>query len=642
MKREIPVVGLACSQCAAHVEQCLQKVKGVQTASVSLLLRTATVDYDPATTSLAAMKNAVNAIGYDLITDDNTSVQEIECRAYRVLRRQVAGAWLFALAAMALSMHWLTIGSTDLENQALLLLALLALLTCGRQYYVAFLRNARQGRTTMDTLIALSTGITFLFSAYNTFFGADTWTPLGIANHTYFETTTMILAFVLTGRLLEERAKDSTASSIRQLMGIAPKTAHLVVGDSDAEHTLREIPIGTIRKGDRLAVRAGDKIPTDGIVVRAESFMDSATVYVDESMLTGEPTPVGKSSGATVLAGTLVSQGHCIVEARVAGGATAVSQIVSVVREALESKAAVQRLADKAAAVFVPTVLAVAAVTFVCWCAAGGVAAVAQALLHAIAVLVVACPCAMGLAAPTALMVGIGKAAKQHILIKDVAALERLSKVDAMVVDKTGTLTIANPHIDFTKTDLPPSQRETLKPNAPALLAALAAEGIEVHMMSGDTEEAVAYWAAQLRLHHYRSRVMPQDKEALVRQLQQQGHRVAMVGDGINDTQALAAADVSIAMGSGTDLAMDIAQVTLLADDLLALHKAVLLSRRTVRMLWQNLFWAFIYNIIFIPLAAGVPALWGASLTLTPMVASVLMALSSLSVVLNSLRLNRE
>ncbi len=639
MRKTIPVVGLACVNCAAHVEECLRALPGVHEATVALLLRQATIDYDPSITSLAAMKSAVNAIGYDLIIDSGTSVIAVERRAYSILKRRTLGAWLLALAVMALAMRWVAL-PTDMSHQLMLLLALAAIIFCGRPFYAAAYKNILHGRATMDTLVTLSTAITFLFSAFNTFWGAAAWGARGMAWHVYFEAPTMILAFVLTGRLLEERAKDSTATAIRELMGIAPQQARLVVGDSGEAYELREIPIATIRRGDYLDVRAGDKMPVDGTLVAAESFMDAEKVYIDESMLTGEPSPVGKGMGAAVLAGTIVSQGQCIVEAQQTGETTAVERIIAVVRAAVASRSAVQRTIDKVSAIFVPAVLAAALLTFILWWALGGSAALPQALLSAMAVLVIACPCALGLATPTALMVGMGKAAKKHILIKDATALETLTKVDAMVIDKTGTLTIPNPNIDFTQTDIPLTLRETLKAHAAATIAALEREGIAVYMMSGDSADSVDYWAAQAGITRYQSRVLPQDKHALVAQLQQQGHTVAMVGDGINDTQALATADISIAMGTGADVAMDIAQVTIMGTDLAALADAITLSRRTVSMIKQNIFWAFIYNIIAIPLAAGLPLAIGLEWSISPMVASALMALSSISVVANSLRLN--
>lgn len=465
----------------------------------------------------------------------------------------------------------------------------------------------------MDTLVALSTGIAFLFSTYLTFTGAD---------HTWFDSTTMIISFVLTGRLLEERAKNSTSSSIRALMGLQPKTAHLVNIDDD---TTSEVPIATLQPRNLVEVRAGEAIPVDG-VVRA------GNAAVDESMITGEPVAVPKYKGDRLLAGTIVRQGSLRMRAQQVGEATVLSGIIRMVQQAQSSKAPVQRSVDKVALVFVPSVLAIAVVTFIVWMLAEG--NLQHALISAVSVLVIACPCAMGLATPTALMVGIGRAAEHGILVKDATALELLHRVSVLVTDKTGTLTI--PNTDITSNDaLAFDQRETLKPHADEAIARLRQMGVDVWMTSGDRDDAAAYWASKAGIEHYRSRVLPQDKEDLVRQLQANAATVAMVGDGINDTQALAAADVSIAIGRGTDAAMQLAQVTLMGDDLRALPLAISLSRHTVRTLRENLFWAFIYNIICIPLAAGVVP----SVQITPMWAAALMAFSSVSVVLNSLRL---
>ena len=453
----------------------------------------------------------------------------------------------------------------------------------------------------------------------------------------------MIITFVLTGRCLEEKAKDSTASSIRQLMGMQPKTARLVTREKmegTNDYKMEEVPISTIQIGDMIEVRAGEKIPVDGVVTQAESFMTADAAYVDEAMISGEPTPAMKKAGDNVLAGTIPSQGKLRMRAKQIGENTALAHIIRMVQEAQGSKAPVQRIVDKAAVVFVPVVAAIAFFTFLVWLIVGGNEALPQAILSAVAVLVIACPCAMGLATPTALMVGIGKAAQKQILIKDASALENLRKVDALVIDKTGTLTIPNPNIDFTRQDqLSLQERESLKPHAKEAMTALRQEGIEVYMMSGDKEEAARYWAQEAGIGNYHSKVLPGDKQALVKTLQQQGKRVAMVGDGINDTQALALADVSIAIGRGTDVAMDVAQITLMGDDLMALPDAVALSRKTVGMIWQNLFWAFVYNIVCIPLAAGALHIFGIDFQITPMWASGLMACSSLSVVLNSLRL---
>lgn len=635
MKQTIPVIGMACSACSANIEKKLNTLKGVNSASVSLPGRSALIDFDPQVISLEKMKAEINALGYDLVIDKETSVDEIEKREYVLLKRKTVLSWLFSIAVMCVSMRWIDLGSREITNQVALLIALANMLYCGRQFYVSSFRQLRHGSANMDTLVALSTGIAFLFSAFNTFWGDAVWASRGVVWHTYFDASVMIITFVLTGRLLEEKAKDGTASSIRQMMGMAPKTAHIVDGDK-----IEEVPLSTIEVGDVLEVRPGEKVPVDGEVIWAESFMTADAAYVDESMITGEPTPAEKKKGSKVLAGTIPSQGKFRMRARQVGEDTALAHIIKMVQEAQGSKAPVQRIVDKAALVFVPVVACIALVTFLLWWLIGGNSALPQAIMSAVAVLVIACPCAMGLATPTALMVGIGKAAQKQILIKDAAALESLRKVDVLVTDKTGTLTIPNKNIDFTKADnLPFEERETLKPNAREAMDELQKKGIEVYMMSGDKDEAARYWAEKAGIKHYHSKVLPQDKENLVRQLQAEGKRVAMVGDGINDTQALALADVSIAIGKGTDVAMDVAQVTLMGDDLSAIPEAIQLSRNTVRMIWENLFWAFIYNIVCIPLAAGLLYAFGIDWQITPSWASALMAFSSVSVVLNSLRL---
>lgn len=635
MKRTIPVVGMACASCSANVERKLNSLPGITSATVSLPGRSALVDYDPEQISLMDMKAEINGIGYNLIIDDGQSVEEIEKREYVLLRRKTIISWVFAIVGMAISMRWIDLGSARMTNQTAMLIALANLLYCGKQFYVSAFRQLRHRTANMDTLVALSTCIAFLFSAFNTFWGDEVWTTRGIAWHTYFDASVMIITFVLTGRLLEEKAKDGTASSIRKMMGLAPKTAHIVNGDQ-----VEEVPLSTIEVGDILEVRPGEKVPVDGEVLSAESFMTAGVAYVDESMLTGEPTPVDKRKGDRVMAGTIPSQGKFRMKARKIGEDTALAHIIRMVQEAQGSKAPVQRIVDKAALVFVPVVTGLALATFLLWWLIGGHAYLPQAIVSAVSVLVIACPCAMGLATPTALMVGIGKAADKGILIKDASALEVLRKIDVLVTDKTGTLTIPNKNVDFTKADsLAFDARETLKPNARKAMEELQQSGIEVYMMSGDKEGAVGYWASKAGIKHYKSQVMPQDKEKLVKELQADGKCVAMVGDGVNDMQALALANASIAIGKGTDVAMDVAQVTLMGDDLQMLPDAVKLSRHTVRMIWQNLFWAFIYNLICIPLAAGLLYAFGIDWQITPSWASALMAFSSVSVVLNSLRL---
>lgn len=632
---------MACSVCAANVERKLNSLEGINSATVSLAGRTALVDFNPEQITLEDMKREISNAGYDLVIEENRSAEEINRREFTLLKRKTIGSWIFSLLVMAFSMGWISVGAEselaarNINNQMALIIALVNMIGCGKGFYISAWKQLKHATANMDSLVALSTMIAFLLSAFNTFWGDDVWGARGIEWHTYFDASVMIITFVLTGRCLEEKAKDSTASSIRHLMGLQPKTARLIDGDK-----IEEVPLATIGRGDVIEVRAGEKIPVDGIVTEAESFMTADAAYIDEAMITGEPTPVAKRKGDSVMAGTIPSQGKLRMRAMQIGEKTALAQIIRMVQEAQGSKAPVQRIVDKAALVFVPVVAAIALVTFIVWWAIGGNAALPQAILSAVAVLVIACPCAMGLATPTALMVGMGKAAEKQILIKDAAALERLRKVDALVIDKTGTLTIPNQNVDFTKADdIDLETRETLKPNAAEAMSILQKDGIEVWMMSGDKEEAASYWAQKAGIQHYQSKVKPDDKQALVKKLQDEGKRVMMVGDGINDTQALALADVSMAIGRGTDVAMDVAQVTLMGDDLMAIPEAVKLSRKTVSMIWQNLFWAFVYNIVCIPLAAGVLHIFGIDFQITPMWASGLMACSSLSVVLNSLRL---
>ena len=652
MKKTIPVIGMACSVCAANVERKLNSLEGINSATVSLAGRTALVDYDPEKITLEDMKREISNAGYDLVIEADRSAEEINRREFTLLKRKTLLSWFFAILVMAFSMGWVSTGmentasmgngmmrdshASAFNNQISLILALLNMLYCGRMFYVSAWKQLKHRTANMDSLVALSTLIAFLFSAFNTFFGEMVWGARGIEWHTYFDASVMIITFVLTGRCLEEKAKDGTAASIKQLMGLQPKTARLV-----ADGQLEEVPISTIQRGDVIEVRAGEKIPVDGVVPQAESFMTADAAYVDEAMITGEPTPVAKRVGDEVLSGTIPSQGKLRMRARQIGENTTLAHIIRMVQEAQGSKAPVQRIVDKAALVFVPVVAGIALITFLAWWIIGGNACLPQAIMSGVAVLVIACPCAMGLATPTALMVGIGKAAQKQILIKDAAALENIRKVDALVIDKTGTLTIPNQNVDFTKGDGLDDleSRETLKPHASEAMKLLEKEGIEVYMMSGDREEAARYWASKAGIKHYQSKVKSDDKQAMVKKLQAEGKHVMMIGDGINDTQALALADVSMAIGKGTDVAMDVAQVTLMDDDLMAIPDAVKLSRKTVGMIWQNLFWAFIYNLICIPLAAGVLHLFGIDFQITPMWASALMACSSVSVVLNSLRL---
>lgn len=617
-KKTVAVLGMMCSACAANVEKRLKQIEGVRLASVNLASRTVFVEYDAATTSLPAMKQELSAIGYDMVIEDDRNVEAMERSAFTSLRRKVVLSWFFAVAVMAVCMHWVKMPAAY-SAQAAFILAAACLTFCGRQFFVSAWRQLTHATANMDTLVALSTGVSFLYSTFITF-----GSSLDADAHTYFDATVMVITFVLTGRLLEEKAKQGTASSIRSLMKLQPQTAHL----AGADGSVTDIPITAVQPGDVLAVSPGEKIPVDGVVRGC-----SGTVLIDESMMTGEALPAEKVKGDKLLAGTIVSTsasvtGHVLtMTAQEVGEKTVLANMIRTVQEAQGSKAPVQRVVDRVAMVFVPTVTVLSVLTFVLWLVIGGHDMLPQALVSAVSVLVIACPCAMGLATPTALMVGIGKAAQNSILIKDATALEELRSVDALVIDKTGTLTQT---IDG---------QESLKPHAREAISELKDMGIDIYMMSGDTEERVSRWASEAGIAHYRAKVLPGDKEALVKQLKAEGRKVAMAGDGINDSQALATADVSIAMATGTDVAMNVAQVTLMTSDLRKIPQAIALSRATVSMIRQNLFWAFIYNIICIPLAAGLPLAVGLQWHITPALASALMALSSVSVVLNSLRL---
>lgn len=630
-KKILPVMGMMCAGCSANVERKLKAMDGMKTVAVSLPGRTVMVEYDEKQVTLADMKQVIDSAGYELIIDEDTRVDTLEKNNYRLLLKRMSLSWLFSLLVMSVSMGWIAVGGRDAANQTMLIISLVNMIYCGRQFYVNAWRQFVHRSANMDTLVAMSTMISFLFSVFNTFWGDSFWGVRGMEWHTYYDASVMIITFVLTGRSLEERAKKSTASAIRSLMGLVPKQAHVVSFDS-----VNDVPIAAVGVGDIVEVRRGEKVPVDGVVIEGEG-------YVDESMISGEPVPESKHKGDRLLAGTVVSEGVLRFRAEQVGRKTMLSGIIRTVQEAQSSKAPVQRVVDKMALVFVPCVLGISLLTFIVWFMVGGDSMLPQALLSAVSVLVIACPCAMGLATPTALMVGIGKAAQKGILVKDATAVEQLCKVDALVIDKTGTLTIPNKDVDFKSSEsVALEDREQLKPHAAEAVSLLRQRGIDVWMMSGDKEEAVAYWAKKAGISNWKSSCMPKDKEAIVRQLQSQGRKVAMAGDGINDSQALAIADVSIAMGRGTDVAMDVAQVTLMGDDLRLIAEACMLSRHTVGMIRQNLFWAFVYNIICIPLAAGLPRVFGFDFQITPMWASALMAMSSVSVVTNSLRLSKS
>ena len=724
----LPVLEMSCAVCAGNVESTVQALSGVEKASVNFAAGTLTVTYNPSVITLEVMQAAVQAAGYDLIVEaeDPVAMQEEKARMhYKILRRNTIGAWTLSIPLALLGMVFMHV---PLGNWIMMVLALAIMIVFGRSFYVNGVRHALKGKANMDTLVALSTSIAFLFSLFNTLCPGF-WLGKGLEPHVYYEASGVIIAFVLLGKLMEERAKNSTSSAIKGLMGLQPKTARLVTDGRE-----EEVPISNLQVGNVVSVRPGEKIPVDGTLLQGSSS-------VDESMLSGEPIPVEKNAGDRVLAGTINQKGAFTMEATSVGGTTVLAQIVQMVQSAQGSKAPVQRIVDKISGIFVPVVVLLSFLTFVCWLVIGGESYFSYALLSAVSVLVIACPCALGLATPTALMVGMGKGAEQHILIKDAFALENLCKVDTVVLDKTGTLTEGVPVVtdsywisddniryldvlytaeqksehplasailcwleesgakvceaenfesltgrgvriqvegvtywvgsqgllDIFQAGIPEKVRkqigqwqedgqsvvfygqetrllavlaisDRIKPTSAEAVKELKKQGIEVHLLTGDGVRTAERVAATLDIGYYKAEVMPNDKEEYIISLQQQGKKVAMVGDGINDSQALARADVSIAMGKGTDIAMDVAMVTLITSDLLLLPGAIRLSKQTVRLIYQNLFWAFIYNVIGIPLAAGV--LFPINgLLLNPMLASAAMAFSSVSVVLNSLRL---
>lgn len=724
----LPVLEMSCAVCAGNVESTVQALSGVEKASVNFAAGTLTVTYNPSVITLEVMQAAVQAAGYDLIVEaeDPVAMQEEKARMhYKILRRNTIGAWTLSIPLALLGMVFMHV---PFGNWIMMVLALAIMIFFGRSFYVNGVRHALKGKANMDTLVALSTSIAFLFSLFNTLCPGF-WLGKGLEPHVYYEASGVIIAFVLLGKLMEERAKNSTSSAIKGLMGLQPKTARLVTDDRE-----EEVPISNLQVGNVVSVRPGEKIPVDGTLLQGSSS-------VDESMLSGEPIPVEKNAGDRVLAGTINQKGAFTMEATSVGGTTVLAQIVQMVQSAQGSKAPVQRIVDKISGIFVPVVVLLSFLTFVCLLVIGGESYFSYALLSAVSVLVIACPCALGLATPTALMVGMGKGAEQHILIKDAFALENLCKVDTVVLDKTGTLTEGVPVVtdsywisddniryldvlytveqksehplasailcwleesgakvceaenfesltgrgvriqvegvtywvgsqgllDIFQAGIPEKVRkqigqwqedgqsvvfygqetrllavlaisDRIKPTSAEAVKELKKQGIEVHLLTGDGVRTAERVAATLDIGYYKAEVMPNDKEEYIISLQQQGKKVAMVGDGINDSQALARADVSIAMGKGTDIAMDVAMVTLITSDLLLLPGAIRLSKQTVRLIYQNLFWAFIYNVIGIPLAAGV--LFPINgLLLNPMLASAAMAFSSVSVVLNSLRL---
>jgi len=718
-----------CAACANNVEKIVKKQEGVEDASVNLAAAVLTVDFNSDVVSPEQLKDAVMKIGFDLIIDEDNSMEEqeeAEHSYYEQLQRKTVVAWIFALPVAFMGMFFMDFPGI---NWWMLVLSLPVLFYSGHAFYVNAWKQAKHFTSNMDTLVALSTSIAFLFSLFNTLY-PQFWYEQGLEPHVYYEAATVIIAFVLVGKLMEEKAKGKTSMAIRKLMGLQPKTAR-ILRDGKEE----DILISELKKGDKVSVRPGERVPVDGLIVEGDTF-------IDESMISGEPIPVEKKLNDKVLAGTINQNGAFVMSAEKVGRETVLAQIIRMVQEAQGSKAPVQRIVDKVTAVFVPTVLAIAILTFMVWMIVGGVDDFSYAMLSAVSVLVIACPCALGLATPTALMVGIGKGAEAHILIKDAVALEQMRKVDTVVLDKTGTVTEGRPTVtgwlhdagwvnehkgilyaaelksehplalaiveelkkdgnkpaiidsfesrtgrgivvtrggktywagshrllndfgakvsDLLKSMVEEYERsgkslvyfgeesmllavivisDKVKPTSIQAVKQMQAEGKYVVLLTGDGHLTAQNVAGEINANCFIAEALPDDKENVIKELQREGRVVAMVGDGINDSQALARADVSIAMGKGTDIAMDVAMVTLMTSDLLLLPKAFKLSRKTVRLIHQNLFWAFIYNLIGIPIAAGILfPMYG--ILLNPMIASAAMACSSVSVVLNSLSLN--
>ena len=729
-KKSFPVTGMTCAACASSVESMLGHTEGVYNASVNFANSTVLVEYDSAM-DLSDLQNAVRQIGYDIIVDaeDPTEVQEeLSKKHYVSIKKRTLWSAILTLPIFLLGMFFM---DWVPGRWISLVLAVPILFWFGRSFFINALKQARFGKANMDTLVALSTGIAFLFSAFNTFF-PEFWLSKGMEPHVYYEAATVIITFISLGKLLEEKAKSNTSSAIKKLMGLQPKTLKVI---ADGEE--REIPISSVKVGQTILVRPGEKIPVDGTVSKGSS-------YVDESMITGEPVPVEKTKDEKVFAGTVNQKGSFQFVADRVGGETLLSQIIKMVQEAQGSKAPVQKLVDRIAGIFVPVVMTISLVTFITWMFLGGEDAFTHALLTAVAVLVIACPCALGLATPTAIMVGIGKGAEHNILIKDAESLELGYKVNAIVLDKTGTITEGKPVVtDMVFADHVTDHRaleqilyamegqsehplaeavvsflknrkvnpveilnfnsitgkgvraealdgtqylvgnhklmvekgiamddnlghmvegleqeaktviyfggggkvkailaimDSIKESSKEAIREMQGNGMEVYMMTGDNKMTAEAVSQQVGIKSYEAEVLPSEKADFVKRLQESGKVVAMVGDGINDSQALAQADVSIAMGKGSDIAMDVAKMTLITSDLNAIPKALKLSHKTVIGIRQNLFWAFIYNIIGIPIAAGLLYPINGFL-LDPMIAGAAMAFSSVSVVLNSLRL---
>jgi Cu2+-exporting ATPase len=730
-KITVPVTGMSCAACAVSVESMLKHTAGVADAGVNYANQSVYIDYDPKTTNLPALDQVLHGIGYGLIIqeDEDDAIAEqdrIRQEHYQELKTNTIRTGILTVPIVIIGMFFMD--QSNLYNYIMLVLTIPVLAFFGKDFFINAWKQATHGKANMDTLVALSTGVAFIFSAFNTFF-PEFWHARGLHPHVYFEAAAVIIFFILLGKLMEERAKSNTSDALKKLIGLQPKTVRVVRDGVEGEMSIKEV-----RSGDEIVIRSGEKIPVDGKVVSGSSF-------VDESLMTGEPIPAEKKAGDPVFAGTINQNGSFSFIAEKVGKNTVLAQIIKTVQAAQGSKAPVQRLVDKIAGIFVPVVIGIAILTFIAWIFFGGENAITHALLAAVSVLVIACPCALGLATPTAMMVGVGKGAENNILIRDAESLEKAYKVDTVILDKTGTLTEGHPKVtDWiwagdienkdalkaavkaleSRSEHPLAQAvvnelsgsspldvekfesvtgsgirgtvnaetyligtfsflekegislddtlknqsrnlrnqaktvigvaaggkyialiaiaDQLKATSAEAVSKLQKQGIEVFMLTGDNAQTAAAVAKEVGIQEYRAELKPDDKMQFIKNLQSEGKIVAMVGDGINDSQAMAQADVSVAMGKGSDIAMDVAKMTLITSDLLALPKALKLSRKTVVTIRQNLFWAFIYNVIGIPVAAGILYPFNGFL-LDPMIAGGAMALSSVSVVLNSLRL---
>ncbi|WP_044546586.1 heavy metal translocating P-type ATPase, partial [Parabacteroides distasonis] len=719
IKNTYPVLGMSCASCAARVDKTLNGLPGVYQATVNYATAVAQVEYNPEVCSDATLQSAVQDAGYDLLVDTGEDVadkaEEIRLTRYRKIKRRTVAALLLSLPIMIISMFFEDISSL---KYVLWILATPVVFGLGREFYINAWRQLKHGTSNMDTLVAVSTGIAYTFSVFNLLF-PDFWLSRGIEPHIYFEAASVIIAFILLGRLLEERAKQNTSSAIKKLIGLQPKTVIIIV-DSDE----RTVPITAVQKGDTILVKPGERIAVDGVVVTGES-------YVDESMLNGEPVPMHKQSGEKVFAGTINQKGTFRFIADKIGSDTMLAQIIRMVQDAQGSKAPVQKLVDRIARFFVPAIISISIIAFIAWIFLAPTNGFTNGLLAMVTVLIIACPCALGLATPTAIMVGIGKGAEKGILIKDAQSLEIAQKIDTIILDKTGTITAGHPvvveslwengfehsrkilysleklsehplsdavvntlqnekeisidkfenvpgkgvkgivgsqtyyagnlsllndnHItiashlqelankwtqeaktlvwfaDSTQAIAAIALTDEIKQTSAQAISQLQKMGVEVYMLTGDNAISAQAISRKVGINHYKAGVLPNEKAQFIKELQANGKKVGMVGDGINDSAALAQADLSIAMGQGSDIAVDTAMATILSSDLLKIPETIRLSQLTIKTIYQNLFWAFIYNLIGIPIAAGIFYSVNGFL-LNPMWASAAMAFSSVSV----------